>query len=44
MPARIRGDEDLLAALSQVTHWLRRGDTLELLGGPRTLKFKVPTN
>ena len=45
MPARTRGgDEQLLAALGQVTNWRRRGDTLELTGGPRPLKFKVPTN
>ncbi len=43
-PERAQGDEQLLAALSQVTTWRRRGDTLELIGGPRTLKFKVPTN
>ncbi len=41
---RAEGDERLLAALAQVTTWRRRGDTLELIGGPRTLKFKVPTN
>ena len=42
-PDRAQGDEQLLAALSQVTNWRRRGDTLELIG-PRTLKFRVPTN
>ena len=41
---RAQGDERLLAALSQVTTWRRRGDTLELIGGPQTLKFKLPTN
>jgi heat shock protein HslJ len=43
-PERAAGDEQLLAALGQVTNWRRRGDTLELTGGPRPLKFKVPTN
>ena len=43
-PERAQGDEQLLTALSQVTNWRRRGDTLELIGGPRTLRFKVPTN
>lgn len=42
-PERVQGDENLLAALNQVTNWRRRGDTLELIG-PRTLRFKVPTN
>ena len=42
-PERAAGD-GLLAALAQVTNWRRRGDTLELTGGPRPLKFKVPTN
>jgi len=42
-PERAQGDEQLLAALSQVTNWRRRGDTLELIG-PQTLRFKVPTN
>ena len=31
-PERAQGDEQLLAALSQVTNWRRRGDTLELIG------------
>ena len=43
-PERARGDEQLLDALSQVTNWRRRGDTLELIGGPRPLKFRLPTN
>jgi heat shock protein HslJ len=42
-PERARGDEQLLAALSQVTNWRRQGDTLELIG-PRTLRFRLPTN
>ena len=31
-PERAAGDEQLLAALAQVTNWRRRGDTLELIG------------
>ena len=42
-PARLQGDEQLLAALSQVTNWRREGDTL-ILSGPRTLRFRLPTN
>jgi heat shock protein HslJ len=42
-PERAQGDEQLLAALAQVTNWRRRGDTLELIG-PRTLRFRLPTN
>ena len=42
-PERVQGDDQLLAALSQVTNWQRQGDTLTLIG-PRTLRFKVPTN
>lgn len=43
-PERAAGDEQLLAALAQVTGWRRQGDTLELTGAARPLKFKVPTN
>ncbi len=43
-PERAQGDERLLAALAQVTAWRRRGDTLELIGGPSPLKFRLPTN
>jgi heat shock protein HslJ len=42
-PERLQGDEQLLAALAQVTNWRRRGDTLELIG-PSTLRFRLPTN
>jgi heat shock protein HslJ len=42
-PERAQGDEQLLAALTQVTNWRRNGDTLELIG-PRTLRFRLPTN
>jgi len=43
-PERLEGDERLLAALSQVTSWRRDGDTLDLLGPPRPLRFRLPTN
>jgi heat shock protein HslJ len=42
-PERARGDEDLLAALLEVTNWRRQGSTV-LLIGPRTLRFRMPTN
>lgn len=43
-PERVAGDDQLLAALAQVTGWRRQGDTLELLGGARPLRFKLPSN
>ncbi len=42
-PERMRGDEDVLAALSEVTNWRREGDIL-ILTGARTLRFRLPTN
>jgi heat shock protein HslJ len=42
-PARAQGDADLLAALNEVTNWRRQGDFV-LLIGPKTLRFRVPTN
>ena len=42
-PDRARGDADLLDALNAVTSWRRQGDAVVLVG-PRTLRFKVPTN
>jgi heat shock protein HslJ len=42
-PERVRGDAELLAVLSEVTNWRRQGDTV-LLVGPRTLRFRLPTN
>lgn len=42
-PERMRGDEDVLAALNEVTNWRREGDIL-ILAGPRTLRFRLPTN
>ena len=42
-PERQAGDENLLAALAQVTNWRRRGDVIELLGAT-TLRFHLMTN
>jgi heat shock protein HslJ len=42
-PERARGDEELLAALQEVTSWRRQGNTV-LLIGPKTLRFRLPTN
>jgi hypothetical protein len=42
-PDRARGDADLLDALNAVTNWRRQGDAVVLVG-PRTLRFKVPSN
>lgn len=42
-PERMRGDDDILAALSQVTNWRLQGDTL-ILSRPRTIRFRMETN
>ncbi len=42
-PERQSGDDNLLAALAQVTNWRRQGDVVELLGA-RTLRFRLMTN
>jgi len=42
-PARMSADEDVLAALAQVTAWRKRGSAL-VLEGPKTLKFRPATN
>jgi heat shock protein HslJ len=42
-PERARGDDELIGALTAVTNWRRDGGTV-LLIGPRTLRFRVPTN
>jgi len=41
--ARIRGDDELLSALTQATTWTRDGDLLTLLGA-KTLRFRQGTN
>jgi heat shock protein HslJ len=40
---RVRGDADLIEALNTVTNWRREGDFVRLIG-PKTLRFRVPTN
>jgi heat shock protein HslJ len=42
-PERARADAELLAALQEVTNWRRQGNTVVLVG-PKTLRFRVPTN
>ncbi len=42
-PPRMLADEDVLAALAQVTAWRKQGDAL-VLAGPVTLKFRPATN
>ena len=42
-PERLRGDEEVLSALQQVTNWRREGDTLVLIG-PQSLRFYRATN
>jgi heat shock protein HslJ len=42
-PERAQADEELLAALSQVTNWNQRGAVVTLTGAV-TLRFRVATN
>jgi heat shock protein HslJ len=42
-PEQARGDEEMLAALTEVTKWRREGVTVVLIG-PKTLRFRIPTN
>jgi hypothetical protein len=42
-PARAQADDDLLAALSEVSTWKRQGDAVSFIG-PRTLRFHLNTN
>ena len=42
-PERMRGDEDVLSALEQVTSWRREGEDVVLIG-PQTLRFHRATN
>ena len=42
-PERQSGDDNLLAALSQVTGWRRHGDVIEF-SGATTLRFRLMTN
>lgn len=43
-PERVRGDEEVLAALNQATHWKVVDDALVLSGGPATLRFRMQRN
>src|SRR3954470_21404477 len=40
---QLRGDEEMLSALQQVTNWRREGDSLVLIG-PQSLRFYRATN
>ena len=42
-PERAQADEDMLAALAEVTGWQQRGDALTLTG-PKSLRFRLATN
>jgi heat shock protein HslJ len=42
-PERMRGDDDVLAALTEVTNWRREGEFL-VLTGARTMRFRMQTN
>ena len=42
-PERARGDAEPLEALNAVTNWKRQGDIVTLIG-PKSLRFRVPTN
>jgi heat shock protein HslJ len=42
-PERVRGDEEVLSALEQVTTWRREGDAVVLIG-PQKLRFHRATN
>jgi heat shock protein HslJ len=43
-PDRARADEDLLAALNEITNWRMDRSALVLTGGSRTLRFRTQTN
>jgi hypothetical protein len=40
---RAQADDELVAALSEVTAWKRQGDLVSFIG-PRTLRFRLNTN
>jgi heat shock protein HslJ len=41
---RMRADEELMAAIMDITHWRREGDVLTLRGGKTPLRFRTMTN
>jgi heat shock protein HslJ len=43
-PDRARADEDLLAALNEITNWRMEPSALVLTGGSRILRFRAQTN
>jgi heat shock protein HslJ len=42
-PERARADEELMATLTEITHWRREADVLTLRG-PKTVRFRTMTN
>ena len=42
-PERVQADDEVLAALNEVTTWRREGDVLVLIGS-RTMRFRLQTN
>ena len=42
-PERAQADDDMLAALNQVTNWKREGEILTLIGA-RSMRFRLQTN
>ena len=42
-PTRAQADDELVAALSEVTGWKRQGDLVSFIG-PKTLRFRLNTN
>jgi hypothetical protein len=42
-PARAQADDELIAALSEVTTWRREGDLVAFIGS-KTLRFRLNTN
>jgi hypothetical protein len=42
-PARAQADDELVAALSEVTNWRRQGDFVSFIGA-KTLRFRLDTN
>ena len=42
-PAKAQADDELIAALTEVTTWRRQGDAVSFIGS-RTLRFRINTN
>ena len=42
-PVRAQADDELVAALSEVTNWKRQGDFVSFIGA-KTLRFRLDTN